>query len=196
MAFPSTPILDDFNRADETPLRFGGLWYSTVELGTGSLALVSNAAKNNTGFPVVKGRVWLPIAAADQECYLTAVDSTARYSIAVRISNPGTAQLSCWFVDFNADATGADVYTVVNNSFNFFATKAMTRANNDVLGLSVIGTTLTVWQNGVSRGTQTDGTITGRGQIGFEIKAQPFTALNFGGGPFDEVRGPDPMIRR
>lgn len=48
-AFPTTPVLDDFNRADENPLSTAGSWGASILSGThGTFKLVSNAIQDDS----------------------------------------------------------------------------------------------------------------------------------------------------
>jgi hypothetical protein len=81
VGFPTTPILDNFNRANESPLAGG---WNTAAMFTFTDALVSNAA-TSTGSGA-GGQVWgTTTATFDQEAYatLTAKPGAAGRSVAV-----------------------------------------------------------------------------------------------------------------
>lgn len=81
--FPSTPILDDFNRADENPLD-GGLWDTSTCVPTfsGHGRIVSNEAAGQSGGP--GGSWWLEeIQCEEAEVYADFPTSGSGYGIIV-----------------------------------------------------------------------------------------------------------------
>jgi hypothetical protein len=70
-AFPTTPILDNFNRANEHPLA-GGWNTAAYNPAQGTLALVSNAATSETPETGFGGQIWgTTNTTGDQEAYGT-----------------------------------------------------------------------------------------------------------------------------
>jgi len=72
--FPTTPVLDNFNRANESPLSFGGQWITSPVLhgGTVALELVSNVVKVQSGSSLNRGQWWAdPGFPREQEAYVT-----------------------------------------------------------------------------------------------------------------------------
>lgn len=58
MSFPVTPVLDNFNRADENPLSGGGNWvHSSLWWGGADLKLASNVVTQNAGG---SASTWVP----------------------------------------------------------------------------------------------------------------------------------------
>lgn len=70
-AFPQTPIIDDFNRANEDPLAGG--WYSGSFIfgGTPGLAVSSNVCKTGGSSAAYRGQWWAEEFTAMQEAYVT-----------------------------------------------------------------------------------------------------------------------------
>jgi len=108
---PTTPILDDFNRADENPLSGGGNWAQVgapcaVLGGGGPLALVSNEA-TRIGF-IGCHSYWTTSFNADQESYarISAFVPTGEteLSLYARMTDPGVANGSDGYA-FHLQAT-------------------------------------------------------------------------------------------
>ncbi len=54
-AFPTTPVLDTFNRANEDPLSGGGNWAGPILNGLNQMKVVSNGAMQSTSVPLQSG---------------------------------------------------------------------------------------------------------------------------------------------
>src|SRR2546426_2494783 len=94
MAFPTTTILDNFNRANENPLSDGGKWTNPLISGEGARVLTSNAVPingTNSGY-------WSDSTlGAHQEGFLTvltAEDSPDYVGVIVSTFNENTATLA------------------------------------------------------------------------------------------------------
>ena len=75
MSFPTTPILDDFNRADESPLSFGGQWNERALSTVFTMSSQSNQAISQATQATLATRRWIDGAsesyAQDHEVYAT-----------------------------------------------------------------------------------------------------------------------------
>lgn len=92
MPSPTTPVLDNFNRANESPLSGGGNWGFGGLLD--QLRLVSNEAAGGAGSSSSISR-WNPtVFAADQEAYLTrsviGTDMFSDFGVVCRHTNTAT----------------------------------------------------------------------------------------------------------
>lgn len=179
--FPQTVVLDTFNRADESPLSFGGLWTGNVQSSQTATDLASNVAKATS---TTTQRAWGTVFNADQEAFVTTLAAN-RYDLFLRITNPGLATVNCYSFIF-ASGDGIYVYKVVSGSFTQIAYSGATptHVSGDVIGARVVGTSLFGYKNGVQGVTVTDSAVTGAGQIGFQIVTSTTTADNFGGGNY------------
>jgi hypothetical protein len=180
MPFPTTPILDSFNRANEGPppsASWGGNWYG----GAAGLVVASNllgAEANGAGY-------WLAPFAADQECYLTLINiAGAQSNLICRMTNPGAGYNAYqveWFhgtntARFRKTVGGADTFLGAA-----FATDPFTTAG-DVIGMRVVADTITAYINGVFQGGTTDSSIGGPGAVGLYTDSSGNTFDDFGGG--------------
>jgi hypothetical protein len=126
---------------------------------------------------------WATPFPADQEVFFTNTDNN-RISVALRITNPATASLTCYLVIFFGFGSNVfDVYKIVNNAYTYLGEPAtINYAAGDVLGVRIVGSLLTFWQNGVQIGSFTDASISGPGYIGIENHNPGNRVGNFGGG--------------
>lgn len=193
MAFPTTSVLDDFNRADEDPLSQGGAWTSIAEVG--GMEIISLQASPTLNFAgSYRGSY------ADVEVFVTLstfVAAIAETSITTRYQDAGGASpirdSRRRGYQFTANET-AYSFTRMDDGATGSALIASTAwpggniADGDAIGLSSIGSAHVLY---LSRGggaytqinTATDGTYTNAGAIMFQGSAQ-FDARydNFGGG--------------
>jgi hypothetical protein len=150
---PTTPILDNFNRTDGPPPAgwtvLGGPGFTTNGSG-----LIPNAgAASGIGWPTLFG--------ADQEMSfkMTALIEEPRLvELQVRM-NVVTGDYYC--ADFIRVAAANDqikiCYRTVADDFHYVKTIDLgdNFAAGDVIGMSVVGDTVTVYVNGVAKGSQT-----------------------------------------
>jgi len=178
--FPSTGILDTFNRTDESPLAGG--FAGPIEVGVAQLKIVSNKA---TGITAGVGEsYWNTAFGADQEAYVKNVDNL-KVELAVRLTNLNSSSLTgYWAVFYAGSSTVVDVFKVVNNAFTtLFSGPVTVYAANDILGLSVVGSRINCYRNGVCILSLVDTAVTGGGKIGLKGNAS-VTMDDFGGGDY------------
>lgn len=203
MAFPTTPILDDFNttglqavtaRAGWGAVAFGGGAYTTYTTdATPTLA---------THSAVTGGNYWNS-SSADCEAYCTVaafnnVSDTMR--IAARITVPGSSfTFYCVEADFSTTTDFQIVKYIAGARTALGTNPSTTVVANDGMGISVIGTSITSYYRSglagawVAKETVTDSSITGSGFIGgFQhIFAVANSIGEFGGGaPSGDVARP------
>lgn len=185
MAFPTTGILDDFNRADTGPppsASWGGQIRTSED---GGLKVASNLCVPAVD-SVCSG--WWNDATfgPDSEVYATlvTVDPARVATFWVSISSPGTAGLDGYLLyAFPGTET---IYRVDNEVLTALgASGTMTYTNGDSLGLDLVGGTITshkktggVWSSILTR---SDSTYT-TGYVGFGMQGNGFSADDFGGG--------------
>lgn len=187
MAFPTTGVLDAFNRADENPLSDGGKWslgpvifnaaFDDLLLAsntiTAELGSPGNAYRNDQTYgPDTEVHALVPTALVDIRLYarLTTVGSGTTDGYNVRAVPAGAWQINRVdnAVDTSLGSTGDDL------------------ANGDSVGLETIGSTITgyrkrsgTWTNLLSF---TDGTYTGAGHIAVRVGDNTVVLDDFGGG--------------
>jgi hypothetical protein len=206
MAFPTTGVIDSFNRANEDPLSDGGKWSIGPDDfgGTNNFRVASNVAAQGTAAGSNGYR-------NDQDygpdcevyCTIDLVPSTAivLYARCVNIGAGTTDGYACYF---NFSGTDDALICRVDNDGLVGLGSAITApasyANGDKLGLECIGSTIAayVFQSGswTQLGTRSDGAYTAAGKIGVKISDAGANGRmdDFGGGTV--VGGaPSPSLR-
>ena len=185
MAFPTTGILDDFNRADENPLDGGGNWGDRV--ANNDLQLLSNQAAG-TAANVLNSRYWAASTfGPDCEVYYSVpvINVAPDYlRLWLRIQNPGAANETGYMMQWLNSSAGCTIFKeTAREAYTQLATLSTPRfAANDQIGMEAIGTTITVYQNGTSVLSTTDATTTGAGYIAIGCRSTVFRLDDFGGG--------------
>lgn len=186
MAFPTTGILDNFNRADEAPVSDGGKWSFPAFSGDRQMNLVSNALtttsswcsewRNNANYgPDVEVFLDVPNKPAGGN----AVELLARL-----VNGPGTAALDGYLLDVVANTGAWTLWRIDNNTQSLMASGTQAWNSGDGIGLEIIGTMIKgkrrsagVWSDVV---TTSESSYTAAGRIG--LAANGMTVDNFGGG--------------
>lgn len=193
--FPTTPILDTFNRADENPL--AGIWTTFTGVGLSPLKVVSNqvlaTGANGTWNGEFVGQDF-----SDVEAYVTLPTSTAVASeifLKVRLLSTGGSFTSipdpghdCYQLLVRGNSATWALYRVTNGSAVAIATfTGVTPASGHKIGVRCVGPVIEAWGDSgagwVFRGQATDATWT-HGAIGL-IFGDAVSALrgdDFGGG--------------
>ncbi len=183
MAFPTTGILDSFNRANEGPPPSASWSTGVFTGGAGNgLKVVSNtcmaSGANASGW-------WNLAQYGNSEVYFTVVDyGNADNSLYIRLGDPG--EPSGLFDGYQA------VFSELNNRCRIFrwddgsdtqlgADISLTLLDGDQLGLSFVGSDVSLYQNGVLVDTRTDATYTS-GFIGVREDGLLNVLDAFGGG--------------
>ncbi len=190
MAFPTTGILDNFNRADGA---LGGGWSTTkIESATTTnLAIQSNQMWRSGG----ESNGYLTASQGpDVEAYCTVATKppTGQYlGLFVRIQTPGTGGWDgyalIWIVGATNDTYSLRRYTNASNAATLATPTSTTLVEGQKIGLEVVGSTIRAWKTvaGVWQqvGTdQTDATYSAAGQIGIEVPESNARIDDFGGG--------------
>lgn len=206
-AFPITSILDSFNRANEGPppsASWGGRLYSSgfqFKVSSNALILENGSANGDS-----KTDYWGASFSADQEAYITVSTKSTNVSqypiwFDMRMQTPGTSGLDGYEVAFFPVAGAANdtiqMYRIDNESFTTLGGLITQEVSaGDSVGVSVIGSTITVWYKAsagswTSLGTQTDATYGSAGYIGIgaaDTTSPTWVLDNFGGGSISSSR--------
>lgn len=195
MAFPTTSTLDAFDRANEDPLAngtWGGISYNNGD----KFKISSNTCVPETS-TLYNTQYWNTSFNADQEAFITintkgSVDGDAIW-FDMRIQNVGTTSMSGYEIAFSNSLAGTDTITVYRiDNMGFTALGAAISQEitvGDSVGVSIIGSLITVWYKAgagswINIGMRTDSTY-GAGYIGIGASGHAVPAIvldTFGGG--------------
>jgi hypothetical protein len=206
MTAPNQGILDDFNRANASPM--AGNWSGPTYSGDQPLDLISNAAGGSS--VNFFDSYWNPASYTESEVYaeLTAVPASGAVAyMHCRIQSPNTAGMDCYELVLTkaAGTDTVDVNRVINASATNLASTAQEVSAGDWLGLVVTGTgatvTLQAWystdgvnwtQIGSDISDSNAARITAAGRIGLGVQDATARWDNFGGGEHSETPPPAP----
>lgn len=191
MAFPTSPVLDDFNSGASQNLTARAGWgtsaFPTSGAGWATDVIPSFATAN-----VSTGNNWGVITNADNEAYVnlkTFNPATQTMEIHVRIQG-FTVITSYALVIANSAATDLQIYKYIGGAKTALGTNtATTFTSGDGYGISAIGTAIVAWYRSgiggtwVVKNTISDSSVTGAGGFGFR---GPFAS---GGIAIDEFGG-------
>lgn len=190
MAFPTTSLLDDFDRADNADL--GTNWTTPVYTGTSNLRIVTNRAGYNIADAAERSEYWnVQTFGPDSEVWVTMQTKPTGNGnfcgLFVRIADAGGAA-DGYVLAFITDAA-ADIwrlYRLDNGAFTQIDTDTSEGADGDGIGLEAIGDQIKgyhrvagVWSEIVSA---TSGTYSAAGHIGIDIQGNTAFFDNVGGG--------------
>ena len=189
MAFPTTGVLDNFTRGNETPLTNGGQWTNGIWFSTSSACnLVSNAVVPETPFNF-SSAAWNPATFTDCEEYGTVGATSGGPGLCLRFNNLGGATTGYEVFLFNTTTVavfrrGGGSDTQIGSSYTI-----ATAAIGDQLGASMVGSTLTTYYKAgagawTALGAITDTTYPGPGYLGilFDNSSGSGKFTSFGGG--------------
>lgn len=167
-------LLDDFNRANEDPLSDGGRWirYLTGEF---SPKIVSNQCVP-TASGTFSSVYWAPSAFnADQGIKMTiaTLPGAGNYMrLYLRLKNPGGTSETGYMAQWQQGTALTIHKETANETFTQLATDsgATSFSAGDEFKFEVVGTTLTVYKNGVSVLSVTDATFSNSGAVRFGLK--------------------------
>lgn len=183
MPFPTTPVIDDFNRANGAiganytiPTFAGGM---NVSSNTAVAAAANGLAIRNT------------LTYQDVEIYATLATKPSDGNIAtlfwrtVQVSSAATLDGYALIMTSVAGASNdtLQVQSVTNGvGTNIGAAFTQELNNGDVIGIRMIGATIEVFINGTSLGTRSSALYTATGQLGLGFLSTSGAWDNFGGG--------------
>lgn len=180
LSFPSTPILDDFNRANEGPPPSAS-WTGPATGFGNNLQVVSNAV---AAVGAAGSGYWNPSTLGpDSEVYATYA-ALGTFTVLGRVSSPGAT-----FNGYGFQAPGASVRMFRFDSgvgTQLGESIGQARSVGDILGLELVGSTLAgyvrtsgVWSAPI---TQTDSTYTSAGYLALSLGGTTGSYDDFGGG--------------
>lgn len=191
MAFPTTSVLDDFNRANVGPPPSAS-WGATVVfsgVGADHRVISNQVGKANTGFHAL---YWNTPFGDNEEVFMdVAVLPSVGEQIAfllVRLSAPGgTTDGYGLAIARAAGADTWDFYRIDDNAQNLLSGVTQEVAAGDSIGFAIVDDELQAWYKPAAGawtmlGTETDATYTDGGYIGFESQGNVARFDNFGGG--------------
>lgn len=196
MSFPTTSVLDNFNRADTVDITGSLSWISPL-FGHTAFGILSNQVENAGSN---SNNVWNG-SYTDAEVYITLVDTiygVNKVALGVRFDSNPNGYFLYWnqnngtqYVRFYRYDSGAATQLGADISVSFSA--------GAKLGLSIVGSTLTAYADTgsgwASIGTRTDATYASAGNLwlyGFNDSAT-WLCDDFGGG---EVVAASTLFRR
>lgn len=182
MAFPTTPVLDDFNRANENPLS-NGTWAGNIFGDTAACKLDTNEA--TAAAPFASSRWSAATFGPDIEVYTDIELLSQNTGVIWRVTNPGASVNGYEAIYFPAESV-VRVYKIVSGvETQIGADIAQAFSVGDGLGAAMAGTGITIYRrsSGVwgSIATRTDGTNTTAGYLAVAIDTGTYID-NFGGG--------------
>jgi hypothetical protein len=189
-AFPTTGILDNFNRDDENPLA-NGTWTCPMQTGLNNLQLVSNQVNTPSGSA---NCYWSASSfGPDTETYVkVAAKPTANglcVALAARISGAGGSISGYWGEFCTQSGTDTwDLYRFDNGTPTHIGTQGTAElTNGDSMGLQVMGNSVKLYYKPASgswtvMSSATNSTYSGSGRIGLHMEDIPSQTDDFGGG--------------
>lgn len=178
--FPTTGILDDFNRADGD---LGANWTGPFLLGTNDLAIVSNQA---TGASVAVCTDGYNVATygPDSEVRVSVPTRNGHVSVFLRLSGLGSSVDAYQFRTDNV--SNWQYHRWDNDSFTLLGSTISDSAAYTAIGADMIGSTLTGYRETsgtwTAFATRTDATYTAAGYIGMRVANTTIRLDDFGGG--------------
>jgi hypothetical protein len=175
-AFPTTGVLDNFDRADEDPLYYSGKW------ATGSdddLKVVSNYCES--GHSAGSSNSWTNSKfGPDSEAYVTVIskpDLTGDYiEVGIRLNgdaiNGGSTEgYTARFIENTAGTDTVQIYRIdgVGGFTQLGATTNQEISTGKVIGISAIGNTITAYYDGSAVLSVSDSTYTRANYAGLRI---------------------------
>lgn len=180
MVFPTTPVLDDFNRADQGPPPSSS--WTDGFLAINGLAVISNQC----GAPANFGNsYWNPATfGPDCEVFATVAAHSSFPKVWARLKEPGSDTVDGYCL--SASSTDWTFFRVDNGVLTQIgaALTGVGCANGDQVGLRIVGSKLTAYKNGVLVGTETDATYPAAGFIGLNGQTSAIRWDDFGGGAY------------
>ena len=189
----TTPILDDFDRPDESPLG-GGFWSGGVRYARDMDLESFEARDDNSGGNICDSRWIGTFGAGDLEVYATVSTLTtatsSRMYLWCRVLQPGVTTVDCYLCLLKGNSGSnqtIEVYRLDNGSFTKLGATLTTAVSsggiigirhNDAGGSNNIEVDL----NGTTVMTRTDNTHTGTAEIGLGIRNAGTRLADFGGG--------------
>lgn len=199
MAFPTTSILDNFNRADNTSL--GANWSTLAnDFGPTGVGVSSNQVYNTNARYSSYQHMYYNVATygADCEVYMSIPTNPGvpdgDVSVCCRVKDPGT---STWdgYEFYHYSTSSILIMRRIDNAVatTLGANYSQAVSSGNKIGIEMIGSTITpYYHNGTSwsaLATRTDSTYAAAGYLGFYMPGDDLTQRfdDFGGGTITTV---------
>lgn len=209
MAFPTTSILDDFNRANEGPPP-GADWSTPVggPAGSSGLKVLSNVCGTDNIIDVVGSAMRTATSGPDCEVYATITtlpDDTDFVILGARYNETDAFTWDGYFLYWHRDDTnslgnGGSWFEVViaSTMVDVIGITNLTVSAGDALGMSVIGSAIKVYHKPSAGawtpvGSGTDSSITGAGHL-YVMTDDTTTRIGDFGGGTGGGGGPNPPV--
>lgn len=188
-AWPTTGVIDNFNRADGS---LGSNWATPTWVGNGSFAISSNAVHFSSDVSSWGDNYWAQSFPANQEVFatLSANDPAKRgFGFYMRVQGPGVANFDGYEIAHNFGAGDTHYIVRVDNEVETTLGAATTHTTTTgyKYGGSANGTTLTSYVNAGSTWrplvSRTDSTYNLAGYVGLYALLDVTYFDDFGGGP-------------
>lgn len=200
--FPTTSVLDSFDRTDENPLSFGGQWTTSVRSGATSPLLVTGnlCAGSSSG---ANSSFWNIATFTDSEVFATMTTKSGvnLFAIFLGLLGPGN----------NLTVDGYGLQLVIVGGTDSLRISILTDgvlatlgadipqevSDDDSIGLDRISTILTAYYKAsggswTALSSRNDSTYTTAGNLGMQINNSLHRVNHFGGGNVVGVAGPTP----
>lgn len=184
MAFPTTGLLDNFNRSNESPLGNGD-WTGPLWSGDPEMELNSNQAQAESAF----GNSYWSAATfgADVEVFVTWATVSSGIQLYLRVASPGTSGIDGYYVEANSGDGDYKIVRVDNESETQLGSVISgSFSNGDRLGAEMISDTITAYLDTgggfSSAGSRTDSTYSAAGNIAILGYATGDVVDDFSGG--------------
>ncbi len=190
-AFPSTPVLDDFNRSDQGPPG-GPNWVTSAPSNRG-LSVKNNQAVGATT-TTSYASVWMESFSQDQEVYFTYGATPGTHACmgpSVRVKTPNDWSSEQYLLFFCQDSLGlnkstANIWRRANNSWTLIKKSTVNAdiTSGDQIGLRAVGNKIEAFFNGNVVSTVVDANpVLGGGYLQLYVGDDVgHIADNFGGG--------------
>ena len=188
------PATDDFNRADENPLSDGGKW-STVS-GFNNFKLLSKKIYTASGGNSEVGMYWNSDSFNNDQysqARLGANSASNQWSQKALVRSSASAKTTYMFGNDDGSNYLFQKYVAGTNT-QLGSSVSQSAVLNDLIKVTVTGTTIEGFINGVSQGTRTDSSIAS-GAAGLAVYygasawGPTWEGGNVGGGVFDPSTG-------
>lgn len=190
-AYPVTALLDDFNRADESPL--AGNWSTPINVSGASAAISGNGVITNSTPPAGVSAYWdLAQFGPDCEAWITVsadLDTNENFSVFARLKDVGTDNYDGYQVGINAASNEIGIGRRDNGSYTNLGSVTVTPSVGDSVGIRCVGSRIEAWHKPVGgswtlKVAATDTTYAAAGYVGFDMYTEDFTTKldDFGGG--------------
>lgn len=178
-------VLDDFNRANQTPLT--APWATPLKTGNGAINLTGNqlaAAAAVASDAYWNGRLYGPDVALAVTIPTLPTGGASNYvGLWARVTGAGTATPSGYAMLVVPGASAVLVYRVDSGVETLLGTFSCTFIAGDKLGFQLVGSTLYLWHFSGSawtlRGKVEDSTYTAAGRVGYTTDSATARADDF-----------------